>query len=172
MNVTMSANVSDCGTYRWMLSRSWGDGRKVCWILLNPSTADDCKEDHTSRRVLHFAKAWDYHALTVVNLYPFRSPHVSKCRDWAKGDVRLVLKQNLIHIKKQSITAEMMIAAWGNNAWDALWIDKIVSAIIAGRDRPLYCLGTTLSGAPIHPGARGTHRVPDDQMPVMWKNAF
>ena len=29
----------------------------------------------------------------------------------------------------------------------------------------LFCLGTTQSGAPIHPMARGRHRVPDSASP-------
>ena len=37
-----------------------------------------------------------------------------------------------------------------------------------GRGLVLSCLGTTLSGAPKHPLARGQHRIPDDQEPMQW----
>lgn len=33
---------------------------------------------------------------------------------------------------------------------------------------PLHCLGTTMNGAPIHPLARGKHRVPDDVQRRPW----
>lgn len=33
---------------------------------------------------------------------------------------------------------------------------------------PLHCLGTTMTGAPIHPLARGKHRVPDDVQRRPW----
>jgi len=34
---------------------------------------------------------------------------------------------------------------------------------------PLVCLGTTQSGAPKHPMARGGHRISRDQQPIEWK---
>jgi hypothetical protein len=169
MTVTMSAEISECMTYRWTLTRSWGDGPKLCWVMLNPSTADHHKEDHTSRRVLHFTEAWGYDGFTVVNLYPFRSSEVPKCREWAKGDVKTILQYNVAHVTKHTSAADRAVAAWGNKAWDADWIESLVAAILGEGDRELYCLGTTISGAPIHPGARGTSRVPDDQQPLLWR---
>jgi protein gp37 len=34
----------------------------------------------------------------------------------------------------------------------------------------IHCLGETASGAPIHPMARGKHRVPDDRQPLLWRS--
>ena len=61
----------------------------------------------------------------------------------------------------------------GNNAWDPDWIDAIIEAITGGEEPwpDIYCLGTTGGGSPKHPTARGKHRVPDDQQPVLWRNA-
>ena len=31
-----SAVISDCGRYRYRLTRRWGDGYALPWIMLNP----------------------------------------------------------------------------------------------------------------------------------------
>ena len=35
----------------------------------------------------------------------------------------------------------------------------------------LVCLGLTKDGYPKHPMARGAHRIPRDQQPILWKSA-
>src|SRR5262245_5189089 len=30
------ADISPCTRYRWTLSRVWGDGPQLCWVMLNP----------------------------------------------------------------------------------------------------------------------------------------
>lgn len=42
----MSAIISDCGRFRYMLRRSWDISRPaVTFVMLNPSTADAEKDD-------------------------------------------------------------------------------------------------------------------------------
>src|SRR5262245_24680981 len=81
--IKKTASISACGAFRWTLARTWGCGQQICWVMLNPSTADRRRDDPTIRRVIHFTHSWGYHGLTVVNLYPFRSPHPAQCRRWA-----------------------------------------------------------------------------------------
>jgi hypothetical protein len=175
-----AAKISPCGAYRWSLTRDWGNGERLCWVMLNPSTADHNIDDPTIRRVIHFTKAWGYTGFTVVNLYPYRSPYPSECRKWANWDsappnwsIRDALQQNTSLIARHAKAAAMVVAAWGGNAWDSDWIDNIVEEIVGGEEPwpSIYCLGTTGSGAPKHPMARGKHRVSDDQRPVLWRNA-
>ena len=57
--------------FRYRLGRRWGDGAAVCFVLLNPSTADETREDPTVRRCIGFARSLGYGALEVVNLYAY-----------------------------------------------------------------------------------------------------
>ena len=66
-----TASLSRCATLRWWLGRRWAVGRTVCWIMLNPSTADSETDDPTLRRIIRFSQSWGFGALAVVNLYPF-----------------------------------------------------------------------------------------------------
>lgn len=175
-----SAEVTDGGQYRWRLKRWWGGGLPVCWIMLNPSTADAKQNDPTLLRVIHFTRAWGYDALTVVNLYPFRSAHPRACRLWSNWEsrgpdyyARDRLQQNLCIVAEEAKRSQLAIAAWGAGAWDGDWVDEVVEEVQGGRSPfpALHCLGKTAGGAPLHPLARGRHRVPDDQQPVLWRSA-
>lgn len=176
-----SAHLSRCGTYRYELGRSWAPERgRVCWIMLNPSTADANQDDPTLRRCIHFTQSWGFGELVVVNLYPFRSPHPAALWQWeagakdhdvaARDAIRFV---NVPIVVAAAKNARLVVCAWGNGARDPLHIGHIRGQIHAGfAPYPdLYCLGMTKDGAPKHPMARGTHRVPDDQQPVMWRAA-
>lgn len=68
------AAFSECGQYRYVLSRNWEiDGRKLVAIMLNPSTADAEVDDPTVRRLIKFAKSWNMDGLAIVNLFAYRT---------------------------------------------------------------------------------------------------
>ena len=47
----------------------WGDGAAACFVLLNPSAADETREDPTVRRCIGFTERDGCGGLDVVNLY-------------------------------------------------------------------------------------------------------
>ena len=70
----MSAVISPCGRYRYLLGRGDNIGvPKITWVMLNPSTADATKDDPTIRRVRDFSTALGFGYFWVVNLYAFRA---------------------------------------------------------------------------------------------------
>lgn len=69
-----NAIISTCGRYRYSLERSTGGpGPVLCWLMLNPSTADATKDDPTIRKVIGFSGRNGYGAVIVVNLFAWRS---------------------------------------------------------------------------------------------------
>jgi hypothetical protein len=68
-----TATFDRSGRYRYRLSRIWEpDRQRVCWIMLNPSTATHDVTDPTVERTLRFAQLWGYGAVEVVNLFVYR----------------------------------------------------------------------------------------------------
>ena len=72
--VTGAAQFSPGGEYRYLLTRHWGAGPVMCWIMLNPSTATADADDPTVTRCRCFARREGYARLVIVNLFGLRSP--------------------------------------------------------------------------------------------------
>lgn len=141
-----SAVISDCGTYRYLLTRRWESGPSMLWIMLNPSTADAETDDPTITRCIGFARAWGFAGLEVVNLFAFRSskPAVLKKAELPVG------AHNNEHIRDAADRHGRIVCAWGATTWPlakarALTVRAMLSAF------PLLCLARTKDGAPQHP---------------------
>lgn len=166
--------------YRWTLLRRFAPGPLICWIGLNPSSADAKRDDPTTRRWSHYTRAWGYAGYVAVNLYPLRTSDPAQLRNWieralcgADWDWRDHLQENLRIVSREAKRAARVLACWGATAWDEDWTEEIIESIQSGAAPypAIECLGRTASGAPIHPMARGRHRVSDDATPVIWRAA-
>jgi hypothetical protein len=141
--VTGTAAISDCGRYRYVLGRRWGDGPHVAFIMLNPSRADATADDPTIRRCLGFARAWGFEALEVRNLFAWRSANprallaVPDPTGGRRGDREL----------RAAAAADLVVVAWG--AWVPFTRDRAALALLGGCR--LMCLGRTRNGQPRHP---------------------
>ena len=74
----MSAVISECKRYRYVLTREARYGSIPCsrlmWLMLNPSTADARADDATIRRCRGFSQALGYGgAFMVGNLFALRA---------------------------------------------------------------------------------------------------
>lgn len=145
--IIREALISDCGTYRYTLTRRWGDGHALPFIMLNPSVADAQVDDRTIRRCIGYAKRENYAAIVVLNLYAYRSPDpkaLLRCDDPVGPD-------NDAHLNAYLSTArlghELVIAAWGVNARP----ERVQRVFELGRGADWRCLGTTKNGHPRHP---------------------
>jgi hypothetical protein len=174
------ATYSPCGKLRFTLTRWWADGPRACYIGHNPSTAGHEVDDPTSIAWVHFARAQGYGSYVAVNLYPYRSPNPDECRRWARYEengpdwwARDRLMQNEMIVAQEAKSAQIVVACWGAIAQDDNWTAHVIEAIQT-EEAPwpdIYCLGKTASGAPIHPMARGKHRVPRDRRFELWRAA-
>lgn len=162
--VSREAEISDCGQYRWWLARLWDHRPLVCWIMLNPSTADASIDDPTIRRCIAFSKAWGYGGMLVVNLFAFRATDPRQLKLAADP----IGEQCNIHLDSAVRRCSLTIAAWGNHgAFQKRGRNVALMCEVAGLQ--LHCLGLTNDGHPKHPLARGRHRVPDDAQPIPFK---
>lgn len=139
-----AATFSDCGKFRYTLSRTIGPGPlRHGWIMLNPSTADATTDDPTIRRCIGFSRRECAASLVVTNLFAFRAtdPRDLKAAKYPVGP------ENDHHIGKLLETCHLVIAAWGAHAPD--WRVREVVKLAGGS--PLWCIGRTSKGQPRHP---------------------
>lgn len=168
--MTSTAIIVDC--YRYELRRIWDDSLPLLVVcMLNPSTADHEKNDPTVLALIHFGKLWGYGGLLIVNLCAFRSS--SPAEMMAQGR-KAFGPDNDNYIKSaieySAANGGKMLAAWGNDGHSGGFYTYV--ALLAREARvDLVCLGTTNSGQPKHPMARGKHRIPRDQAPIVWRAA-
>jgi hypothetical protein len=166
-----SAVISDCTLYRPELRRIWDDRLPLLVVaMLNPSRADDSQEDPTLLALIWFARAWGYGGLLIVNLYDWRSPDPDAMRrePARKSPLNDGYLESALALAQAHGTP--VLAAWGNHG-DFEGEATRFTDRARQRGVTLICLGTTQSGAPKHPMARGKHRIPRDQQPIIWKEA-
>lgn len=130
--------------YRYALWRYWTDdfGKPAVFIGLNPSTADEHKDDPTVRRCIKFAKDWGYSGMYMLNLFALRAtdPRVMMSHHEPVG------RRNDEEIVRYCGIAGIVIAAWGNHG-KHLDRDAHVLRLIPN----IHHLGLTKSGCPRHP---------------------
>ncbi len=106
------AIISECGKYRYQLSRIWDESKpKVMFIMLNPSTADALKDDPTIRRCIAFADSWGYGGIMVGNLFAYRATNpkdLLNVQDPAGAE-------NQKHLDEMFESCDMIVCAWGNS---------------------------------------------------------
>lgn len=180
--ITRRAVFTSGRACRLSLTRVWGDpaAPRPLWLGHNPSDASEHRDDPTSLRIIHFCRQWGQPGYDLGNLYPFVTADPAECRriaDWqANGPdwwARDQIWHNVSHLEEMAAKASMIVACFGDIARDQFFIDHVVEQLEneMPEGAPIYCLGKTKSGAPKHPMARGRHRVPDDQQPIVWRNA-
>ena len=147
MSAFSAAVFSQDRRYRYLLRRRVGDSSgRVLFIMLNPSRADETRNDPTIRRCIGFARSWGYGRLEVVNLFALMST-----------DPKALLKaddpigpDNDAAIQAALKVADTVVLAWGNHALDHKRRAAAVTDMARKAARP-YCLGLTARGAPRHP---------------------
>lgn len=169
--MTLSAEFSGIDNrFRDKLTRVWDADRPMLVVcMLNPSTADHRRDDPTVLALIHFAKLWGYGGLWVVNLYSLRT---SSPTEMMRADDRIgpenakAINAALDYARSNS---SHVLAAWGNHGnfeGRAEWFCSVAAKIY---HVDLLCLGTTSGWHPKHPMARGKHRIPRDQQPIVWR---
>lgn len=146
--VYKAATISDCGLYRYGLHRWWdnGDGRRLIFVMLNPSTANAYDDDPTIRRCMGFARSLGFSGIGVFNLYAYRAtkPADLWLADEPTGGQR---NDDLLREVGHMAKHQLVLAAWGANAKP----DRVAQVRAFPGWNYVQCLGRTKSGAPRHP---------------------
>lgn len=151
-----AAHLSDCGSYRYWLSRVWDDSKpSVCFVMLNPSTADASQDDPTIRRCLGFAKLWGGGALHVVNLFALRATNPGDLRRHPDpvgpfNDAAILTITASVPGVGGSAERLAVVAAWGAHG-GYRGRDGAVLAKLRDKGIRTHCLGRTAAGQPRHP---------------------
>lgn len=154
-----SAVLSEGREYRYVLERIWDQRRDVVlWVMLNPSTADENRDDATIRRCIAFSQSWGYGGLAVGNLFAVRSTDPGGVI--FAGDP--VGPENDWYLESLASTSAMTVCAWGGSlAGHSIFQDRVSavrdllmsSAAMQVLDTPavIHCLGINADGTPKHP---------------------
>lgn len=161
------AVYSRCDAYRYLLTRTWDpDGRRVLFIMLNPSTATEVQNDPTVERCERRARALGFGAFRVTNIFAFRAtdPKVMRAQTdpVGPGNDRSIAQSAQGWLGGD---ADKVICAWGTHG---AHLDRgaAVARLLADTNRPLYHLGLSKAGHPKHP-----LYISYDQQPQLWSCA-
>lgn len=139
------ARLSDCGTYRYSLTRRWGtDGTTVLWVMLNPSTADADVDDPTIRRCIGFSKAWGFDGLEVINLFALRATNPKELAHHPSPEGP---DNHREHADWKGYCGRTVVA-WGAHPMAEVGARSVEKMYVS---RGAVCLGRTKSGHPRHP---------------------
>lgn len=140
-----TAKFSPCRRYRYSLVRRWGRGACIGFILLNPSTADEYKNDPTVERLYRRALQTGFDAFLVLNAYGFRATEPERL--WEVDDP--VGPDNDAVIAANLPTCEMLVCGWGHHA-KAERVAQL-RPLLAAYGGPVTALHVNADGSPAHP---------------------
>lgn len=150
------AVISDDRHYRYRLWRYWSDDPHMTWVMLNPSTADETRDDATLKRCMSFARREGCGGIEVVNLYALRTAYPAKLRqarphgfDPEEGDQGSNMDAWTTAFELSD--SGLIVAGWGNAARFADLPESRAWRAWRGLVR-WSCLGVTkTAGEPRHP---------------------
>ena len=134
--------------FRYRLSRRWGSGAHILFIMMNPSTADLEVDDPTVAKCGRLARRWGYAGLTVGNTFAYRATVQSRLAEVPDP----VGPDNDRHLAEMAQDAAMTIFAYGTPKHPALRArgPEVVRLIRAAGGQS-HVLKLSKQGIPYHP---------------------
>jgi hypothetical protein len=136
------AIFSECGKYRYVLSRIWNrNAPLVQCIGLNPSTANAEDDDPTIKSLTRILTNAGFGGFHMTNLFALISPYPEDLRSCPDP-----LKLNDTYLFPLMLTVDTVIVCWGNFK-QAEYRKKTVLKKI----NHAQCFGQNANGSPKHP---------------------
>lgn len=160
--IIYEAGFSTDKVYRYVLMRTKEDslnlfetvedaekqGKTINFLMLNPSTADDTKDDPTVAKCMKWAWNWGYDQLVVTNIFAFRATDPAELYQTPKNPIGDGNDYFLQIVAAQSKT---VVCAWGTHG---KYMDRgnyVLEKVLKPLKIDLFFLGLTKDGQPKHP---------------------
>lgn len=138
------AEFSSCKKYRYKLWRIWDESLpKAMCIGLNPSTANESKNDPTIGALSRALKKLGYGGLYMVNLFPIISSDPEILLDVS---VKLNTLENDVKLAETHLLCKDVIVCWGAFKQATNRIKEVLP-----RYPDALCFGKNADGTPEHP---------------------
>lgn len=141
------AEFSSDRKYRYTLWREWDKSKgTVAFVGLNPSTADETRNDPTVRRCINYAKMWGYGKMFMLNIFGFRAtdPKVMKAEKSPVGPDNM---QKIMDTVKE---CDLVVGCWGSHGVHSEQ-GRLVWDVLNSEGVKVHTFGVTKSGHPKHP---------------------
>jgi hypothetical protein len=141
------AIFSPCMRYRFQLWRCWNlSAMPVCFLMLNPSTADEVDNDPTVERCERRARMWGYGGLFVTNLFALRStdPRALYSATDPVGDGN---DEMIVHTAARS---SLVVCAWGKHGAHMERGLRVLRMLHQNNVKP-HALAMNVDRSPAHP---------------------
>lgn len=145
--VWSQVTYSDCQAYRYCLTRIWDENAaRINFVMLNPSKADEIKNDPTVARCEARARHLGFGAFQVTNIFAWRDtdPHAMRRANKPVGP------ENDDTLTASAHWADLVIAAWGVHGAHQNRGAQ-VEELLRHAGIKLFHLGLSKGGHPRHP---------------------
>lgn len=147
----MSAVISPCGTWRYILGRTVADAGPVfAYFGVNGSTATADENDHTVNKWIGFTERNGGSRFVVGNPFAYRATDV---RELAKASDP-VGPENASYLAAIIAEADILVPCWGNRSklpQSLRFRLNLLRDQIFAAGKPVKVFGFTKSGDPLHP---------------------
>jgi hypothetical protein len=134
--------------YRYRLTRTWGTGPRVMFVMMNPSTADPLVDDPTVAKCRRFALKWGYGSMYVGNTFAYRATDQSRLAEVDDP----VGPENDDHLRGMAVESKLVIFAYGQPKHRKLKSRGIAVARLLHQHQVLpHILKLSKNGTPCHP---------------------
>ncbi|MEM6720362.1 MAG: DUF1643 domain-containing protein [Bacteroidota bacterium] len=107
---TKEAIFSENRKHRYVLTRIWNSTLPMIMCIgLNPSLADESKDDPTIRRIIDFAQQWGFGGVFVCNLFSYVTPYPKKLK------IKKDTSHNDFYLKLYAEKSQEVLCAWGRH---------------------------------------------------------
>ena len=141
------AVYSTCERYRYALTRTWEPGgKRLLYIMLNPSKATELANDPTIERCERRARQLGYGAFRVCNLFALRETDPARLKRTKRPEG----PDNTAQLTTALEWCDDALCAWGVHGAHLDQSSKLMP-LFRRSGKPLLALGVTKVGHPRHP---------------------